>query len=260
MNEVGSFNRYFDIVKRYHSRWKKFGLRMYINYAFYDVSFDGKAMLDIGGGEGLFSLYGACMGTKPVICLEPELEGSTKGASSKLKQLCDSLPQDSIIPKAVTFQEFDPAGQTFDIILLHNSINHLDEEACANLQVSDAARSRYKLIFRKLSEVAARGAKLIICDCSRYNFFDFIGLRNPLAPTIEWRIHQSPKYWSSMLYECGFTNPKIRWLYFGHFPIMNRLPLYNRLTSYAAYFTASHFCLTMDKGEIPEVSRRRDSA
>jgi len=190
------------------------------------------------------------MGANPVICLEPELEGSRKGVSSKLKQLCDNLPKDAIIQKAVTFQEFDPDGQTFDIILLHNSINHLDEEACANVQVSNAARNRYKLIFEKLSEIAAPGAKLIICDCSRYNFFDSVGLRNPLAPTIQWHMHQSPAYWSRVLHEVGFRKPKIRWLYFGHFPIMNSFPFYSRLTAYAAYFTISHFCLTMDKEKI----------
>ncbi|MFX0200459.1 MAG: hypothetical protein ACFFCW_30445 [Candidatus Hodarchaeota archaeon] len=216
-------------------------------------------MLDIGGGEGLFSLYGACMGAKPVICLEPEGKGSTKGVSSKLKQLCDTVPRGSIIHKAVTFQEFDPAGQTFDIILLNNSINHLDEEACANLQTSEVARNRYKMIFHKLNELAAFSAKLIICDCSRYNFFDFIGLRNPFAPTITWHIHQSPKYWSNMLSEAGFINPKIRWTYFSYFPIMNRSSLYNRFMSYASYLTISHFCLTMDKGEMLQTSYKRET-
>jgi len=259
MNKVKLFNRYFDIVKRHNLRSSKIRHKLYINYVFQDVSFDGKAMIDIGGSEGLFSLYGACMGANPVICLEPEAKGSKKGASSKLKQLCDTLPRDSIIQRSVTFQEFDPAGQIFDIILLHNSINHLDEEACANLQVSDAARNRYRMIFHKLSELAAPCAKLIICDCSRYNFFDLIAIRNPLAPSITWHIHQSPRYWSNMLCEVGFTNPQIRWMYFGHFPMMNKLPLYSRFTSYVSYFTTSHFCLAMDKGEILQASCKKDS-
>jgi SAM-dependent methyltransferase len=228
-----------------------------MNYVFNSMAFDGKTMLDIGGGRGLLSLYASCMGAKPVICLEPELKDSTSGVSRMLRRLCDALPKGNVIPRAVTFQEFDPFDQTFDIILLHNSINHLDEEACANLQISDAARSRYKLIFGKLSELAAPNAKLIICDCSRYNFFDFIRLRNPLAPTITWHIHQSPKYWSTMLCEFGFTNPKIRWMYFGGIPMLNRLSLYNRLASYFSYFLKSHFCLTMDKRDIFQDSHSR---
>jgi hypothetical protein len=258
MGKPELFSSYYELVKRNHLHPSKTRLSLYISYLFQDMSFDGKTMLDIGGGNGLFSLYGACMGAKLVICLEPELEGAANGVALRLKQLCDNLTQRSIIPKAVTLQDFDPAGQTFDIILLHNSINHLDEEACVNLQTTDEARARYKAIFRKLSEIAAPSAKLIICDCSRYNLFGLLGVRNPFISDIEWHKHQSPEFWSSMLHEFGFRNPRIRWLYFGHFPIMSRLPLYNRLASYAAYFTASHFCLTMDKAEIPEISRERD--
>jgi hypothetical protein len=165
---------------------RKADLKFYLNYLFQGASFDGRSMLNIGGGSGLFSLYGACMGTKLVVCLEPELEGSSKGVSQKLRQLCDSLaPPISLIPKAVTFQESDLGGQIFDIILLHNSINHLDEEACINLQHSNEAKRRYGAIFQKFTKLSAKDGKLIIADYSRYNFWHQVGLRNPLAPTIE---------------------------------------------------------------------------
>jgi len=50
----------------------------------------------------------------------------------------------------VLFQEFSTT-RTFDIVLLHASINHLDEEACIRLQYDDQARRRYGLIFQRLS-------------------------------------------------------------------------------------------------------------
>ena len=241
MTKGQSFDEYFAIAQRLGGYCgKKVRLKFYLHYLFQDMSFDGRSMLDIGGGFGLFSLYGACMGAKPVICLEPELAGSSQGAQHKLRQLCDSLPaQINITAKPVTFEQFEPGNQTFDIILLHNTINHLDEEACINLRHSDAARKRYYTIFQKLSELAAPGGKLIIADCSRHNFWHQINLRSPLAPTIEWHKHQSPDYWSRLLRGFGFVNPQIRWLSPSIAP--------TSIGKLLAYLTTSHFCLVMDK-------------
>lgn len=245
MNKDESFDSYFAIVKHYGLDPGRGNLKFYLSYLFEGVSFEGSSMLDIGGGSGLLSLYGAYMGAKPVVCLEPELRGSSRGAADKLKRLCDGLPPHiGIIPKAVTFQEFEPGNQTFDIILLHNSINHLDEEACINLQHSDDARKRYKVIFQKLAELAAPRAKLIIADCSRHNLWHQIRLRNPLVPMIEWHKHQRPEYWSSLLNAFGFADPQIRWTALTRFGPIGRLLFGNWL---ASYLTTSHFCLVMYK-------------
>ena len=246
MDKDQSFEEYFAILQRHHLySGRRASLKFYLDYLFQGLSFEGRAMLDIGGGTGLFSLYGACCGAKPVVCLEPELEGSTEDVSHRLKRLCDSVsPQIDISPVGLTFQDFHPGGQTFDIILLHNSINHLDEEACIALQHSADARQRYGTVFQKLSALATPGAKLVIADCSRYNFWDRIGLRNPLAPTIEWHKHQSPRYWAELLYDFGFVNPEIRWASLAILGPAGRLFLGNRL---ASYFTTSHFCLVMDR-------------
>jgi SAM-dependent methyltransferase len=246
MTKGERFEEYFSIVRR-HGLWsgRKASLKFYLDYIFEGVSFKGMAMLDVGSGFGLFSLYGAYMGAKPVICLEPELGGSREGVAHKLRKLLDSLPSHiDVIPKAITFQEFEPDNQIFDIILLHNSINHLDEEACINLQHSDDAKKRYKVIFEKLGELASPRAKLIISDCSRYNFWHQIRLRNPVVPTIEWRKHQRPEYWSNLLNAVGFANPHIRWTSPARFGKVGRLLFGNWL---ASYLTTSHFRLVMDK-------------
>lgn len=246
MTKGESFGEYFSIIQR-HGLWsgRKATLKFYLDYLFEGMSFKGMAMLDVGGGSGLFSLYGAYMGANPVLCLEPELEGSRDGMAHKLIRLCDSLPAHvSIVPKAVTFQDFEPGNQIFNIILLHNSINHLDEEACINLQLSDDAKKRYKVIFEKLGELAAPRARLIIADCSRYNFWHQLRLRNPVASTIEWHKHQRPEYWSSLLSASGFVNPHIRWTSPARFGTIGRLLFGNWL---ASYLTTSHFCLVMEK-------------
>lgn len=244
MNSSELVERYLDLMVSEGFYRFKGNLKSYLNYLFKGISFIDKSMLDVGGGSGLFSLYARCMGAQPVICLEPETSGSTKGASSKLRQYADRLNLDNIYLGPGTFQNFDPRGITFDIVLLHNSINHLSEEACINLKVSAEARKEYEMIFAKLSQVAKPGAKLVIADCSRYNFFALARFKNPLAPSINWRKHQSPQLWRSMLKDTGFINPKIRWSFFPRLGIIDKFLLGNHLVS---FFLTSYFCLVMEK-------------
>jgi len=84
------------------------------------------------------------------------------------------------------------------------------------------------------------GAHIIICDCSNSNFFDFVGLKNPFVPNIEWEKHQSPKTWIKLLEESGFQKLKVKWSSF------NRLGKYGKAllgNAFISYFLTSHFCL-----------------
>ncbi len=224
-------------------KFRKRFIKYYLEYLFQDVSFAGKSMIDIGGGSGRYSLYGACMGAKNVILLEPELEGSANKPLDTFQQLAGKLSVKNISVIPMSFQRFEPHNQTFDIILLHSSINHLDEEACINLRHSEDAINRYEAVFQKISQIARPGAKIIICDCSRYNFFALVHLRNPFAPTIEWHKHQPPSLWRNMLQDFGFVNPQIRWTLPGLPKKVGKL-IGNR---FACYFLSSYFCLCMDK-------------
>ncbi len=68
-----------------------------------------------------------------------------------------------------------------------------------------------KAVYHEIFSLSNKGTKLIVCDCSRYNFFALLKIRNPFSPTIEWHKHQSPELWAKLLKEAGFINPKIRW-------------------------------------------------
>lgn len=244
MNSSELVERYLDLMVSEGFYRSKGNLKSYLNYLFKGISLVDKSMLDVGGGSGLFSLYARCIGAQPVICLEPESSGSAKGASSKFRQYADHLNLDNIYLETSTFQNFEPGRRTFDIVLLHNSINHLAEEACVNLRVSAEARKEYEAIFAKMNQVTKPGGKLIITDCSRYNFFTLLRLKNPLAPNISWHKHQSPQLWRAMLKDAGFINPKIRWSFFPRLGIIDKFLLGNRLVS---FFLISHFCLVMEK-------------
>ena len=201
-------------------------------------------MLDIGCGAGLCSFYAACSGAAKVISLEPEEAGSTAGVTSKYQKLANSLNLDQVTLQGITLQEFDPGGQKFDIIILDDSVNHLDEDACINLHRDPAAEESYTKIFRQIYDMAADGAVLIITDASRYNIFPLFGLKNPMVPTIDWTVHQSPTLWTRLLSNAGFSNPTVRWRSLNRFgPIGERL-LGNKV---ASFFLWSRFCLTMRK-------------
>ena len=224
----------------------KRGWQFYLNYLFDNVSFENMRMLDVGGGTGLLSFYAGCTGAREVICLEPAISGSRPGTIENFRRLqagLRTLKQVRLEP--TTIQEFNGDNEKFDIVLLHNSINHLDEQACTRLQHDDRAIETYLGIFQKLSDSSHPGAKLIITDCSRYNFFALFNLRNPFSPTIEWDKHQTPGYWAKLLTTAGFCNPEIRWTSFSRLRLPGRLVLGNKI---ASYFLRSHFCLIMEKG------------
>jgi len=223
---------------------RKGNLRFHLENLFGGIDFKNKAILDIGGGSGLYSFYAACMGAKEVVCLEPEGEGSSSRVTEKFQQLSSQLKNDNVTLEPTTLQAYESDGKTFDIILLYNSINHLDEPACINLLHDDSSKAVYRKIFSKISSLSNNGARLIICDCSRRNFFSALGIRNPIAPTIEWHKHQAPELWADLLSDVGFINPKIRWSSFNGLRSCGKVLLGNRLMT---YFLTSHFCLAMDK-------------
>jgi SAM-dependent methyltransferase len=210
------------------------------------VSFPGKQVLDVGAGNGQLSFYAVAAGAQRVVALEPEQAGWTAGDRGQFERIAHLLGTDQVELQRVSLQEYEPGGDTFDILLLKSSINHLDEEACIRLHRDSDARETYRKIFAKLADLARPGAWLIASDCSRHNFFPRLGLKNPIAPSINWHAHQSPQLWAQLLEEAGFRDPRVRWQSFNTLRSPGRVVLGNRV---ASYFLTSAFALTMRKGE-----------
>jgi 16S rRNA G966 N2-methylase RsmD len=226
--------KYFKVVQRERLYSSANNLKFYLQYLFGDISFRSRRMLDIGGGSGIFSYYAACMGASEVICLEPEMEGFPLLADQKHERLRSGLQEIPNVTRLSTdiqhFEEYDPR---FDIILLHNSINHLEEESCIRLHEDQKARETYHALFLKIGRM---------CN----DFFHLLRIRNPLAWHIRWHKHQPPELWIQLLRQAGFSNPSLQWRSFDQLRTPGRLLTGNRL---AAYFLQSHFRLIMDKNE-----------
>lgn len=135
-------------------------------------------------------------------------------------------------------EDYDRQNNTFDYILMHNSINHIDEESCIVLKESQAAREKYLIFFSCMAEISEQNTRLIVCDCSRNNFFNELGLTNPMMKTLEWHKRQNPKFWATLLSKKGFKLQSIDWTSPKILGIPGKLLLSNSIMS---YFTRSHF-------------------
>lgn len=209
---------------------------------FRNFDFRGKAMLDIGCGEGVFCIWAALRGAQEVTGLDHlahDTSESHKGFQAMTEEL--ALPQARIAHGRI--QEYNGAENAFDLVLSVSSINFLDEKSCMRLRESPLAVMAYEKIFRRVARVMKPGGKLIILDAAHHNFFGDLGFSNPFSPYVEWLKHQQPEYWAGLLETCGFGRAKIRWTG-GRFLRDLRIPY---IPKSLAYFGQSIFRLEMTR-------------
>ena len=226
--------------------YKKNNLRFYLkNYLFKGMDFRNKRILDIGGGDGVNSFFAVISGARAVV-LEPGDDGSTLGVQAKFLEMRNylNLTKDEIELFSTRLQDYE-SSEKFDIVLLHNSINHIDEEACVDLLERQEARDVYSSIFRKIASLVNVGGVIIVTDCARANFWPSVGLVNPVARSIEWHKHHAPETWSGLLTRAGFVETSISWTSFNTLRWLGRYLLGNK---YLNYFLLGHFRLEMRRG------------
>lgn len=242
LSRLDGVERYFSAVEAEWPERNVGNLRFYLDHLFDGVRLAGARVLDVGAGDGRYSFYAAAAGADRVVALEPEWDGSRERVRDRFDSLGDRLGFGSVEFRSESFQDFEPGDESFDVVLMHASINHLDEQATSALHHDDAARRVYQGLFGKLARMSADGAKLVVADCSRHNLFARLGLTNPLQPTIEWHKHQAPETWVDLLEEVGFAEPRVRWSSLNTLRGPGRAVLGNR---FANWLTLSAFCLTM---------------
>ncbi|OQP57729.1 hypothetical protein A3860_08855 [Niastella vici] len=238
---------FFDQVVNRKMYSSKKNLKFHLDNLFEHVELAQKEVLDVGGGKGLLTFYAAIKGAKKAICLEPEQAGSTRGVINAFRDLQQAFP--ATLPVELmpfTLQEFlqQTKPATFDVVIMYNSINHLDEEACIHLLKNETSYRRYVNIFKNVYRVMKKKATLIVTDCSCNNFFNDVGMKNRLVPTIEWHKHQQPHTWIKLLKESGFRNPEVVWL------SPNRLGRPGRFffgNYFISYLTTSFFKISIEK-------------
>jgi SAM-dependent methyltransferase len=234
---------YFRLLRRVGNTRGEGWARSYFDNLFGGIDFRGKRVLDIGGGDGMYSFYAALRGASEVICLEPAADGAGGWTETVVQTMLAALPQLPVRRLNTMLQDYEDA-EGFDVLISIASINHLDEPACERLHEDADAADSYRRVFGHIARLSRPGARLVIADCARHNFFGMLGLTNPLCPTIEWHKHQPPQVWARLLREAGFSGEVVGWQPLYRFGGLGRWLLSNRL---AAFFTKSAFRLEMGK-------------
>ena len=244
MSYADNERAYIESVVQHGAYSNRYRLSNHVKYVFGDVRGVGKA-LDIGGGIGILSFYLASQGVSRIVCIEPEADGSTQGVNSVFDDLKADLPfGGNVHLEKTTFQDYDPGDSKFDLIVAHNSVNHLNEPACVDLKDNRESYETYLSYFGAIYDMLEDGGRFIAIDCSRYCLYASLGVTNPFMPDIEWEKHQSPYMWRKMLLETGFVSPSIEWTAFNSLGGLGRLVMNNPLVS---YLTVGHFRLSVSK-------------
>ena len=210
------------------------------DFLFKGISLQGSRVLEIGCGAGAWSLWAAVRGASSVLGLEPEAEGSGRGTAQIFADTVKTLNlQDRVSISSLYLQELK-TKERFDIVVLYDVINHLDESAVVSLHCDPRSQKRFHEIAQQLFSLTAPGGFLLIADCARSNFWKSLSLESPLARSIEWEKHQNPSVWIQLFKNIGYQTVDLRWS-----------PLYpfGALSSnwLMQYMTSSHFVLRLRK-------------
>jgi SAM-dependent methyltransferase len=205
-------------------------------FVFDQVDLAGKRVLDVGCGPGTWSLWAGLNGAARVLGIEPEAEGSTAGVLDTFRATVAELRLgDRVEGRAAYLQEVAASDGPFDVAILYNVINHIDEDAVQRLPDPDAAAAFTKELDH-LAALMEPGGVVIVADVGRTNVWPRLGLSSPFAPTIEWAKHADPKDWTRVFGASGFRLLDLRWS--PHYP-------FGGLTANrpVQYLTSSHFVL-----------------
>lgn len=207
-------------------------------FIYQDVPLAGKRVIDVGCGNGGFALWAAMNGAGYTLGIEPESDGSTDGTLAKFNTMINHLNfNDMVEAKSLYLNDLSPSpDELFDVVLMYNVINHIDEDAVSNVHENEASQQRYINHLKHLRSLVSNDAYVIIADAGRKNFWNDVGLTNPVFHYMNWEKHQQPDVWTSLFEQAGFKFENLRWS-----PIY---PFYgltnNRIVQ---YFWSSHFIL-----------------
>lgn len=239
-----SVEAYYRALGRLKGARQEQRIRHQMEFIYKDIEFQGKTVLDIGGGTGLHALFASAKGAFEVTIIEPEGDGGHDAMIATFKQLRSTMKIENVKLIQTTIQDFLIPSQGFDIVLIQDAINHFNEPACITLHKSESSRKIYDVIFGSIAALVRPGGILIMSDCSSHNLFPLLGLRNPFDPQIEWEKHQPPSIWADVAKPHGLELKHLRWSSPTRLGSFGLAIFGNAL---ASWFFTSHFVATFTR-------------
>jgi SAM-dependent methyltransferase len=233
----------FDRILHEQEEWSLKRLDYHRRRMLAGLEVKDKRVLDIGCGRGAFAILFALSGAKRVVGIDPAGDGGEPTAlealPARIEQL--GLTNCEFLPVPLTPGMFE--AESFDLLFLYNSINHI-HEVTSDLREDQVARQAYNELFAEMFRITAPGGSIVMCDCARSNLFAPLvrrGFGHPVPGTnvIEWDKHQEPQVWQELLTDAGFVPTGQSW--YLPFPLRR---LGKLIDNWAFNFcTFSHFTL-----------------
>jgi protein-L-isoaspartate O-methyltransferase len=203
---------------------------------FKTLDFTNMCILDVGAGNGMYTCCVAALGAEKITALEPELDGSRHGLTTKFGQVLNELKLSNIELINKSLGDYNSPPQAFDMIYLLAVINHIDEKHVGSVNTNSESKEIYKEHMQPLFDWLVPGGKLVITDASDTSIFTPLlntGIlkKHPFQPTLDWDIHQHPKVWNGLLLEIGFESVNYRWATNWRYSWMPRFLVDNPITA-----------------------------
>jgi len=175
-----------------------------------DFSLDGKVVLDIGAGQGLFANFLAThKNVKKVVALdEYEGHGSDVNAYQIMRDLSQITKPGIIDIVKTDFKDYQ-TNEKFNAIFAINVIHHIvntKENLIKNKEIFDASVK----LFSKIRDLLAPEGIFMMQDVCRWNF-SFIPYYIRQNRIIDWETKHNPGKWVACLAAAGFKDIKIRY-------------------------------------------------
>jgi SAM-dependent methyltransferase len=224
-----------------NARW----LATRVSDYFGTLDFSGMQVLDIGAGAGRCACCVASLGADRVVALEPEESGSNTGVITKFQMNAQKLGLSNLQIHTHIMQDFAAPADSFDVIYMINSINHIAEDAVRSLHNNPASHAAYMTLLQPIMDWLKSGGLFVISDASRFHPYGpliksgFLK-KHPFFPQINWELHQPPAVWMKLLTDMGFMSANFHWASNWRYDWMPRFLTDNAL---AAYFYSTQFVI-----------------
>jgi hypothetical protein len=125
----------------------------YQRLLFQDVDVRGRSLLDLGGGTGVVSFY-AC----PLRSQKGRMPRTERcGVNGRCPRGFELIRSKVDVDVDFVSGRLEGWSEAFDVVLMNNVINHLDEGACQRLHLDAQAGRTYRAQLEKAARSPSRG-------------------------------------------------------------------------------------------------------